>query len=154
MSAERSNREEADVPYLNNAFPVPAVPTDGFEEGFYRAAREGRLTVQRCAACGGSQFPPEIVCRVCQSDELSWVEIEPVGTVFSHVRVWHPVSPEAAQQVPFVIGVIDVGLPGARFVGNILGDPLREIEIGAPVKATFEQHDDHDVALVQWTLLD
>ena len=48
-----------------------------------------------------------------------------------------------------------VELPHAdnlRMVGNLLGDPLQEIEIGASVSVVFEDHDDGnpDFTLVQW----
>ena len=39
-------------------------------------------------------------------------------------------------------------------IGNLLGDPLQEIVIGAAVTAVFEPHDDADppYTLVQWRL--
>ena len=53
--------------------------------------------------------------------------------------------------------IVLVELPHAdnvRMVGNLLGDPLQEIEIGAPVSVVFEDHDDGDpdFTLVQWEL--
>jgi uncharacterized OB-fold protein len=55
--------------------------------------------------------------------------------------------------VPYLVAVIDVGRPGARFVGNILGDPLREVVIGSSVVAEFEDCSD-DASLVQWRITD
>ena len=50
-----------------------------------------------------------------------------------------------------------VELPHAdniRMVGNLLGDPLQEVEIGAPVSVVFEDREgDPDFTLVQWEVI-
>jgi uncharacterized OB-fold protein len=51
--------------------------------------------------------------------------------------------------------VVLVELPHAgdvRMVGNLLGDPMQAVEIGAPVQAVFEAHDEATppFTLVQW----
>ena len=33
---------------------------------------------------------------------------------------------------------------GVRMVGNLLGDPLQDVAIGADVEGVFEAHDDAD----------
>ena len=44
---------------------------------------------------------------------------------------------------------------GARMVGNLLGDPRQDVEIGARVQAVFEHHQDDDPAhtLVHWEVV-
>ena len=53
---------------------------------------------------------------------------------------------------PYIIVLVE--LPQAdnvRMVGNLLGDPLQEVEIGAPVSVVFEDREgDPDFTLVQW----
>jgi uncharacterized OB-fold protein len=137
--------------YLGGAFPLPEAADGTLDHFFFTAARAHQLMVQECRSCGGSQHPPEIICRHCQSPDLDWVEIEPAGHVYSWARVWH--SPAAGDMVPYLIAVIDVDRPGTRFVGNILGDPQREISIGAAVVAEFEDCND-EVSLIQWRLTD
>jgi uncharacterized OB-fold protein len=41
-----------------------------------------------------------------------------------------------------------------RMVGNLLGDPLQRVKIGAPVKAVFEDRNEGETpyTLVQWEL--
>jgi hypothetical protein len=51
--------------------------------------------------------------------------------------------------VPYV--VVLVSLPaadGVRMVGNLLGDPMDDVTIGATVRAVIEAHDGY--SLVQW----
>jgi hypothetical protein len=35
-------------------------------------------------------------------------------------------------------------------VGNLLGDPSQDVEIGQPVDVEFEDHPEDDFTLVQW----
>jgi uncharacterized protein len=139
--------------YLGGALPVPEPPPGSLHHQFLRAARQHQLMVQRCQRCESSQFPPEVICRACQSMGLEWVEIEPTGTVYTWARVFHSSNPAVRVQLPYLGVVVDVGLSAVRYVGNLLGDPNREVEIGAPVVAVFE-HLDEETALVQWTLAD
>jgi uncharacterized protein len=142
------------MPYLRNAFPAPQRRPDGFDEGFWEAARQHRLAVQRCLECGHSQFPPEAICKRCQAKNLRWEDISPSGSIYSFVRVWHPTNPVVAECVPYLAGVIDVGLPGVRFVGNILGDPNQNLHIGARVETAFEDDTERRVTLIHWKVVD
>jgi hypothetical protein len=52
--------------------------------------------------------------------------------------------------------VVLVELPhadGVRLVGNLLGDAQQSVDIGQPVRAVFEHHDDAEPSytLLQWT---
>jgi uncharacterized OB-fold protein len=139
----------ADRPVLTGG-PLPSPRPDGVDAPYWDALADDRLVVQRCDACGKRQFPPESFCRHCRSATLGWVDVEPVGTLFSWVRVWHPLTPGQADDVPFVICVVDV-VPGeVRVLGNLVDPPAGELPIGAPVAAVFEHHD--EIALLQWEL--
>jgi hypothetical protein len=53
--------------------------------------------------------------------------------------------------------VVLVELPeagGVRMLGNLLGDPRQAVQIGAPVEAVFEPHDEATppFTLVQWRI--
>ena len=138
------------VPYLSGALSLPQARPDGVDQPFWDAAREHRLVVQRCDACGNTQFPPEVVCTACQSRDLSWEELAPTGTLTSFTRVWHPVVPALADQIPYLVGVVEVA-PGARMIGNILGDPHRtDLAFDMRMEAVFEDHGEAEVTLIQW----
>ncbi len=138
------------TPYLLNAFPAPRERPDGVDKEYWEAARQNRLVIQRCVECGHAQFPPEIICQRCQKRNLTWEDVPPSGNIYSFVRVWHPTNPVVAERVPYVAGVIDVGIPGVRFVGNILGDPHQPLQIGDRVTPVFEHDQERDVTLIQW----
>lgn len=138
--------------YLAGLFATPAADEGSPDATYLALCREHRIAVQECPDCGRSQFPPELICRHCQSDRVDWVDIEPRGVVFSWTRVWHPSTPAVSEKVPYLVAVVEVGRPGARFVGNILGDPLQEVRIGDAVTTTFEDDAEAGVTLIQWTL--
>ena len=59
--------------------PVPQV--NPYSQAFWEAAREGRLTIQKCTDCGQHVFYPRLICPHCHSDSLTWVEASGRGTV-------------------------------------------------------------------------
>ncbi len=139
--------------YLHPGLPKPAPAPDGLDAAYWQAAAEGRLVLQRCKTCGAWQWGPEWICHRCFSQDLAFVEVPPVGRIYSYERVWHPVHPALADQGPYIVVLVEFpDHDGARMVGNLLGDPRQAVEIGAPVRAVFEHHQDEDPAytLVQW----
>tara|TARA_Y100001936_G_scaffold182014_1_gene179160 strand:+ start:9433 stop:9720 length:288 start_codon:yes stop_codon:yes gene_type:complete len=92
------------------------------------------------------------MCHACNSLELEWVAVNPTGQIYSWQRPHHPVHNALSDRGPYIIVLVE--LPQAdnvRMVGNLLGDPLQEVEIGAPVSVVFEDREgDPDFTLVQW----
>lgn len=139
------------APYLKPGLPAPQPgPLDA---PYWAGLRAGRVLLQRCGGCGRFQWGPEWICHRCLSFDLTYVEVEPRGTIYSHQRVWHPVHPALATQGPYVIVLVE--LPQAdqvRLVGNLLGDPQQPLIIGAAVDGVFEHHAAHapPFSLLQW----
>ena len=137
--------------YLNPGLPQPvATPLD---EPYWSGLRENLLHVQQCQSCHGYQWGPEWICHHCHSDQVAFVEVEAVGEIYSYERIWHPVHPALSEQGPYI--VVLVTLPhagGVRLVGNLLGDPQQEVQIGGQVTAVFEHHNDveNPFTLLQW----
>ena len=122
--------------------PLPRV--DGDAKPFWDAARDGRLLLQRCTACGAWRFPPGLVCRSCASTSAEWVAASGRGRLHS-VTVVHR-TPIAAfrDDVPYVVGLVDLD-EGVRLMAR-LTPADRPPGIGARVEAAFERVDD-DVTL-------
>ena len=89
---------------------------DPTTEPFWRACLEGRLTVQRCAACGSHQFYPRPFCLSCESSDLEWVDASGSGTIYSITTVRIPVSDEL--QTPYLLALVDLD-EGPRLLTNI-----------------------------------
>jgi uncharacterized protein len=67
---------------------------DPTTEPFWNGCREGRLVVQRCAACGHHQFYPRPFCLACEQRRMAWVKVGGKGTIYSITTIRVPVTPE------------------------------------------------------------
>ncbi len=125
--------------YLNEGLPSPKATS--LDEPYWSGLEENELRIQQCQSCKKWQWGPEWICHRCLSDQLEFLSVEPVGNIYSYERVWHPVHPALAEQGAYLIVLVE--LPHAdhvRLVGNLIGDPVQEVVIGAPVKGVFEHH--------------
>ncbi|HLZ68558.1 MAG TPA: OB-fold domain-containing protein [Dehalococcoidia bacterium] len=141
--------------YLPAGLPAPRPSPDGLDAPYWEATNRHELLVQRCNACNGFQWGPEFICYRCRSFDLRWERVSGRGRIFSWERVWHPVHPALREACPYLVVLVE--LPDAdnvRMVGNLLGDPMQQVEIGGAVEAVFEDHPDEDFTLVQWRVVE
>jgi hypothetical protein len=104
---------------------------------FWEAAKQGRLLVERCSACGADSFPPRGMCRSCRGRSMDPVEITGRGVVYSftvnHQR-WLP-----GLEVPYAVVLVDFpDHPGVRVAGRLRGCPPEDTAIGMEVEVGFE----------------
>ena len=126
--------------YLGGAAPIPAPDADGLQAPFWEGLKLEEVRVQRCRACRNWIFTPEWICHHCQSFDLAWETVEPVGRIFSWTRVGRGLGP-LAPHAPYLTVVVELPKVGyIRMVGNLLGDPHQPVEIGAEVRGVFEHH--------------
>lgn len=141
--------------YLPPGLPIPVAEPDGLAEPYWAGLRQGRLLVQRCAGCGTWQFGPEWICHGCHAFDPAWVEVAPRGRIYSWERIWHPAHPALKEHGPYLAVLVELPAAGhVRMVGNLLGDPMQEVRIGAAVTGVYEHHPDAAPAysLLQWRL--
>lgn len=139
--------------YLPAGLPIPVPEADGLSAPYWSALRENRLLVQRCEGCGSWQFGPEWICHHCHRFDPAWVEVAPRARIYSWERAWHPVHPCLKEHGPYLVVVVELAhVGGVRMVGNLLGDPMQAVEIGAEVEGVFEHHAQASPAftLMQW----
>ena len=137
--------------YFPDGMPLPAPMPDGLDAPFWAGARQHKLLVQRCHACGTFQFGPEWICHKCRSSNIGWVQCSGRGKIYAFERVWHPVHKALKEKGPYLIVLVELPDAGnVRMVGNLLGDATAPVEIGAEVEAVFEDHEEDGVTLVQW----
>jgi uncharacterized OB-fold protein len=142
-------------PYLAAGLPIPIAEADGLSAPYWSGLREGRLLVQRCAHCGSWQFGPEWICHRCHAFDPAWVEVAPEGRIYSWERVWHPVHPALRARSPYLAVLVELPYAGnVRMVGNLLGDPLQPVCIGAEVVGVYEHYEERSPphSLLQWRL--
>lgn len=108
---------------------------------FWEAVADGRLALPRCSICGEWQWYPEAWGTDCAGGELVWQDVATTGTVYSHSTVHRSFLPGGRDDVPYVVGMIDLdGIDGSRLVANL--DTGVDWRIGDRVRATFVDHGD------------
>ena len=117
--------------------PRPALTQDN--RFFFEGAKQHRLLIQQCAACGALRHPPRPSCAVCRSFEWAPLEASGRGTVFSFVVNHHPQVP--AFDYPLVVALIELE-EGTRLVANVSGITPETAAIGMAVEVGFEDFDD------------
>jgi uncharacterized OB-fold protein len=144
---------EISVTYLPVGLPIPVAEPDGLSAPYWEGLRQNRLLVQRCGHCGTWQFGPEWLCHHCHAFDPEWTEVEPRGHIFSWERVWHPSHAALKHHGPYIAVLVELPQAGGvRMVGNLLGDPMQDVTIGAGVEGVFEHHSasDRSYSLLQW----
>jgi uncharacterized OB-fold protein len=104
---------------------------------YWQAAREGRLVVQRCAACGHRQLYPRSLCTQCAGERLEWMEASGDGRVKSFTVIHRAVSAAYEPDVPYVVALIELA-EGPTLMSNIVGCAPEAVRIGAPVRVRFD----------------
>ena len=119
--------------------PQPVANADSLP--YWNAARERKLVIRKCKACGELHFMPRHLCPHCWSDQLEWVEAKGTGNVHSFSVIRRASDPAFADRVPYVIALIELD-EGPRMMANVLGDDALSTKIGDRVRVTFEDRGD------------
>jgi uncharacterized OB-fold protein len=104
---------------------------------YWEAAKQHRLELPKCEACGGHWFPPSRTCPHCLSANVSWSPVSGRGKVFSFVifdRVYHPSFEE---EVPYVVALVELD-EGPRLLSNVVGIEPTDVRCEMRVKVVFE----------------
>lgn len=133
---------------------------------YFSYARQHRLMLRRCAACGLLRYPPMHACPWCMDLGWTWQEVSGRGTIYSYEVVVHAIQPGFKELTPYVVVLVELdeqrGAPtpdeALRIIGNLvrpdgtMADD-KEAAIGQRVRVVFQDLADH-LALPQFTLTD
>ena len=117
--------------------PRPALTQDN--RFFFDGAKEHKLLIQRCSACGTLRHPPRPSCATCRSFEWEAFEASGRGTIYSFTVNHYPQVP--AFDYPLVVALVELE-EGTRLIANVADITPETVAIGLPVVATFEAFDD------------
>ena len=127
----------AEQPAARPLRPRPALTQDN--AFFFEGARQHKLLIQKCTACGTLRHPPRPSCANCRSFDWEPVEASGRGTIFSFVVNHYPQVP--AFDYPLVVALVELE-EGTRLVANVSGVTPETAAIGMAVEAGFEDFDD------------
>jgi NAD(P)-dependent dehydrogenase (short-subunit alcohol dehydrogenase family)/uncharacterized OB-fold protein len=104
---ETIKRPERRNPILKTR--APTLPPDRRSRvalGLVRAAAQGHLELQCCAACGAVQYPPREACVRCLSGELEWTAIRGDGELISETTLRHSQELFFRERAPRRLGLV------------------------------------------------
>src|SRR5437588_7844697 len=124
--------------------PQPDLET----QPYWDAARERRLLIKECRACGRAFFYPRTYCPRCWSPDTEWKEASGRGRVYTFTVVHQNDLPPFNERVPYVVAIVELE-EGVRMTSNIEGVAPEDVRCDMAVQGAFrgEQRDCEAVAL-------
>ena len=127
---------------------VPIRPVmDPLSETFWASLREKQVTLQECSECARLRFPPYPSCPYCGSDNGAWVPVSENARLYSWVVVHAPISPDLKNDVPYVVGLVQLD-DGPRMIGRVIGCDVEELKREMPVRFHYHKVDSELTLLV------
>jgi uncharacterized OB-fold protein len=127
--------------------PLPTI--DPINRGFWEHARNEKLAVQVCAACGERRMPPSPVCPSCLGDKQGWEVVSGKGTLLSWITFHRAYWPGFAPEVPYDVCLVQLD-EGPILVSNLVGTSGRQVAVGDRVEVVFERATD-EITLPKFT---
>jgi len=107
----------------------PAVNAES--EKFWEAARQGRLLIPVCTACGRAHWYPRAICPFCATDKVAWREASGKGTIYTF-------SVMRRVKEPYVIAHVTLA-EGPTMLTNIVDCEFDAVRIGQSVEVLFKE---------------
>src|SRR5437867_4722181 len=122
---------------LERPLPTPITPES---RPYWEGARDGKLMIPKCRACGKPFMYPRVACPFCASRDIGWVQATGRGRLFSF-EIAHQILNKAFKvKTPVVLAMVELE-EGPRILSNLVGiapDP-RQIRCDMPVEVCFEK---------------
>lgn len=115
--------------------PQPRI--DAWAWPFWEAARQRRFIIQRCSACNEAVFYPRPACPQCGAESLAWEDASGKATIYSYTVVEAYPPSAFADEVPFVIAIVQLD-EGPRMMTNIVGADPDSVHCDMRVAVDFQ----------------
>jgi uncharacterized OB-fold protein len=112
--------------------PLPQITP--LTKGFWDFAKQERLAMQVCQACGDIHFPASPVCPKCLGDAQEWQPVSGRGRLESWVEFHRAYWPGFAGDLPYRVCLVKLD-EGPLLVSNLVGE---DAAIGDAVRVVFE----------------
>ena len=106
------------------------------DAAFLQGCEQCELRLQRCTACGSTQFYPRVICGHCGSDELEWIVANGGGRVASFTVARSVIDPKFKDLLPYVVALIDLE-EGPRMMSVIVDAETSDVSVGDSVTLDF-----------------
>ena len=115
---------------------------------FWEAARKREIKLQRCNSCSKAWYPIGPACPFCFSSKWEWSVMSGRGTLHNYVIYHKAWTKWFESRVPYAVVQIQLE-EGPRLTANLLECDPRDIKIGMPVEAAYEDITE-EITLVQF----
>lgn len=85
----------------------------------YHALRDGRLTYQRCRACGRAWLPERSECPDCLGNVVDRLNASGAARLISWIVYHRAPAPAFAERVPYTVAIVELA-EGPRLISNII----------------------------------
>ncbi len=115
-------------------FDLPTPEGDTIQ--FWAAAKEERLLIRHCSACGALSYYPRPFCPKCWSEDVEWAEASGKGTLYTWSVIYSNDMPPFKDRVPYVAAIVDLA-EGPRMATNVVECPFDELKVGMALQVVF-----------------
>ncbi len=122
---------------------IPSPVAHPETEAYWRAAKQGKLLLRTCRACGEAHHYPRTMCPFCASEDTDYVEAAGVGAIYSF-------SVMRRTAIPYVIAYVTLA-EGVTMMSNIVDCDFEALEIGQKVKVVFKPTEDGEMVVPMFT---
>ena len=116
--------------------PVPQPAPESMP--YWQAAKEHRLELPKCNACGKFWFPPSQSCPHCFAADFVFKPVPGLGKVFSFVMPQHPQYPWF--EYPYIVALVELD-EGTRLVTNLVDVTPEAASVGMRVEVRYQEFD-------------
>ena len=96
---------------------------------YWESAKNGKLLVKTCKACGKLHYYPRTICPHCLSSYTDWVEASGKGTIYTY-------SVMRRTETPYVIAYVTLE-EGVTMLSNIVECDVDGVAVGQTVEVVF-----------------
>ena len=145
--------ERTTISYLPDGLPIPVADPDGLSAPYWEGLKEGRIRVQRCSACSDLAMGTRVDLPSLPCAGYGLGRCRRRGHDLQLGARLASRASGAQGAGPYLVVLVELPQAGGiRMIGNLLGDPLQVVSIGAEVVAAFEHHPEAKppFSLLQW----
>ena len=120
------------------------IPTiDTASAPYWEAARQGRLLIAECGACGKVHHYPRPFCPHCWGENVHPLQASGTGTLYTYSTVYVNDLAPFNGRLPYVVAIVELD-EGPRLMTTIEGIEPERLRVGMPVTALFRPVDDEN----------
>jgi uncharacterized OB-fold protein len=129
---------------------VGPVTRDAATAGFFDGTAAGQFLLRHCRTCGSLSAPQAVQCENCSSTELDWRPASANATLITWT-IAHSKPDASGETHRTILGIAELA-EGPWWWSQIVDADPAELRAGAPLRISFQRHDDQAEAVPVFSL--